>query len=1292
KYRIPDGTTPIPAGGFIVFDEYHNFGRAENPGVLIPFGFSELGEAAYLTGAAPDGSAGGYRESETLPATDRDVAYGRFIKSTGDKDFVAMAAATPGAENSYPAAGLVHLGDGTFADPGVVINEILYDPVAGTDEFIELYNLTDEAVPLYDPAHPGNRWKFTAGLGSNYSLPAGATIPAHGYALVVPIDPAAFRTKYGIPAGVPIYGPYTGSLSNNGEAVELARPGDPELDGTVPYYRVDRVNYSQAAPWPTRAGMAGSSIVRSVAGAYGNEPANWTAGTTGGTPGRAASPLDVTPPTVPAGLTAVSGLAQICLSWTGSTDPESGVAYYRIYRNNAGIGTSLTTSYTDALVVAGVAYSYQVSAVSRDDPESAKSNASAARIVTVTSVTPLSTTSDKVVFSEAMNKASAETVANYAITYATGSMTLSSASLASDNVTLTLTLSTPMVFDRLYTFTPTGVVITSGYTIAAGSQNTFNYYVAGTGYIYREWWTGITGTAVSNLTSNANYPNSPTGRAETNLFEAPSNFADNYGTRMRGYVTAPVTGTYYFWIASDDGSELWLNPNGEDPAGKVKIAYTTSATGSREWTKYATQKSAAITLQAGQRYYIEALQKEGSGNDFLAVTWQLPGATFSSTQAPIAGTYLSPIAPPLVTPDMTVTIAATTPTGNEASTVKGQCTVTRTGNLVPAVTVYYTVGGTATTTDFTAPSGWVTIVAGATTATIDVKPVDDTLDEPDETVILTLNPSHATYAVGSPASATVTIIDNDLPLVNIAATDPNAAEQGLDTGTFTFTRVGQLTSSLAVNFTISGTATRTTDYSGSPALVSGTNTFTFDVGVSSVIYVITPVDDAVIDAGETVILTISSNANYSRGTPNNATVTIADNDAPVVSIAATDPNAAEQGLDTGTFTVSRTGPTTASLTVNYTVAGTAASGIDFANIGTSVTLGVGVASKTITVTPVDDSASETAETVIVTLSTNGTLYTLDPAKVATVTIADNDPAVVTLLATDAAASEQGRDSGTFTLTRVGDLTAAVTVNYTVGGTATADDYGPTLGGSVAFGSGVASVTIVVTPVDDVADEIDETVILTLATGAGYGIGSPSSATVTIADNDLPAVVLRATDSHAYEAGQHKGTFTFTRDGYLGSALTAYYTVGGTAATSGAYNPALTGVVTFGVGQTSVTIDVTPVDDSIDEPMQAVVLALKPDANYVFGSSKSATVTIADNDLPTVSVTATDPLAAEAGLDKGTYTFTRVGDLSAALTLHYAVVGGTATPADYQPLAGYVTFEIGQAAATADLIPVDNQIT
>ena len=124
-------------------------------------------------------------------------------------------------------------------------------------------------------------------------------------------------------------------------------------------------------------------------------------------------------------------------------------------------------------------------------------------------------------------------------------------------------------------------------------------------------------------------------------FEAPTNWADNYGTRMRGYITAPVTGSYTFWIASDDNSELWLSTN-DNPANKVRIGWVPEWTDSRQWNKFPTQKSAAITLTAGQRYYVEALQKEGGGGDNLAVGWAKPGESTSAPSEVIPGSVLSP--------------------------------------------------------------------------------------------------------------------------------------------------------------------------------------------------------------------------------------------------------------------------------------------------------------------------------------------------------------------------------------------------------------------------------------------------------------------------------------------------------------------------------------------------------------------------------------------------------------------------------------------------------------------------
>ncbi len=87
-----------------------------------------------------------------------------------------------------------------------------------------------------------------------------------------------------------------------------------------------------------------------------------------------------------------------------------------------------------------------------------------------------------------------------------------------------------------------------------------------------------------------------------------------------------MTGNYQFWIASDDGGELWLSTS-DIQANKTRIAYTTNATGVKNWTNNASQASAIITLAAGQRCYIEALHKEGGGDDYMQVAWQGPGFT-----------------------------------------------------------------------------------------------------------------------------------------------------------------------------------------------------------------------------------------------------------------------------------------------------------------------------------------------------------------------------------------------------------------------------------------------------------------------------------------------------------------------------------------------------------------------------------------------------------------------------------------------------------------------------------------
>lgn len=160
----------------------------------------------------------------------------------------------------------------------------------------------------------------------------------------------------------------------------------------------------------------------------------------------------------------------------------------------------------------------------------------------------------------------------------------------------------------------------------------------GSGSIKRDYWTNIGGSNfVSALTSNSNYPNSPSGTNNPTSFEAPTDWADNYGTRMYGFVHSQTTGSYTFYISSDDYSELWLSTN-DNPSNKVKIASVNGWTPSRSWTINPSQYS-SVNLTSGQKYYIEALQKEGNGGDNLAVGWKVPG---SSAIEVIPGACLSP--------------------------------------------------------------------------------------------------------------------------------------------------------------------------------------------------------------------------------------------------------------------------------------------------------------------------------------------------------------------------------------------------------------------------------------------------------------------------------------------------------------------------------------------------------------------------------------------------------------------------------------------------------------------------
>ncbi|MCL6274895.1 gliding motility-associated C-terminal domain-containing protein [Muricauda sp. 2012CJ35-5] len=460
-----------------------------------------------------------------------------------------------------------------------------------------------------------------------------------------------------------------------------------------------------------------------------------------------------------------------------------------------------------------------------------------------------------------------------------------------------------------------------------------------------------------------------------------------------------------------------------------------------------------------------------------------------------------------VAPDPVATITATDDTATEAGVTTGEYEISldAVNTSGGTITVNYTVGGTAGAGDYNAIGTSVGIANGAQTATITLTPVNDTEVEPNETVIVTLGAGTG-YTVGAPNNATVTIESEDVaadPVATITATDDTATEAGVTTGEYEISLDAVNTSggTITVNYTVGGTA-GAGDYNSIGTSVGIAN------GAQTATITLTPLNDTDVEPNETVIVTLGAGTGYTVGAPNNATVTIESEDVapdPVATITATDDTATEVGVTTGEYEISLDAVNTSggTITVNYTVGGTAGAG-DYNAIGTSVGIANGAQTATITLTPVNDTDVEPNETVIVTLGA-GTGYTVGAPNNATVTIESEDVAadpVATITATDDTATEAGVTTGEYeiSLDAVNTSGGTITVNYTVGGTAGAGDYNA-IGASVGIANGAQTATITLTPVNDLLIEVNETVIVTLAGGTGYTVGSPNNATVTIESED-----------------------------------------------------------------------------------------------------------------------------------------------------------------------------------------------
>ena len=459
------------------------------------------------------------------------------------------------------------------------------------------------------------------------------------------------------------------------------------------------------------------------------------------------------------------------------------------------------------------------------------------------------------------------------------------------------------------------------------------------------------------------------------------------------------------------------------------------------------------------------------------------------------------------------------------------------------------------------------------------------------------------------------------PVVTLAPTDLAAAETGLVTGAITVNFDVPSASEITVNLNLSGGASTNlgTDYNLSGTDVNWTGgtamTVVFPVGITSRTITLTPVDDALDEEDETVIVTTADGVGYTHG-GTSETVTITDNDpTPTVAFSVTSSNQAES-IGSANLEVALSAISGRNVTVDYTVSGTASgTGVDYTLANGTLTIPAGSPNANITISGiVDDLLDEDNETVIVTI-TNPSNATLGGSTIHAYTINDNDslPSIAFSVA-----NSNGAESTASVNLQVALSTLSgreVTVNYAVtGGTATNGgvDYTTLANGTLTIPAGTLTGNITITGIvdDNVFEQPDETIEVTLSVPTNAELGTNSVHTYTINNND--SVISMGGPQSAAEGNSGLTPFIFTvnRTGSTAGVESATYTVTGSgtdpanaADFQGGVFP--TGPVNFGAGDTAATITINVNGDTTLEATETFTVTLtnpNPSSSTTLGTA------------------------------------------------------------------------------------------
>ena len=423
----------------------------------------------------------------------------------------------------------------------------------------------------------------------------------------------------------------------------------------------------------------------------------------------------------------------------------------------------------------------------------------------------------------------------------------------------------------------------------------------------------------------------------------------------------------------------------------------------------------------------------------------------------------------------------------------------------------------------------------------------------------------------------------------------------------------------------------------------------------------------------------TSDAFYLLDEDNNQVVfNITINPSRTASIAVSPSSANEDSGTAFVYTVTLSQTNSSATTVNLTRSGTATSGTDYTGAVSSVVVPANSTSASFSVTPVADSTVEADETVIFQVA-SGSGYSIGNPSSATATIANDDYPSASIAVSPASVAEDGSANLVYTVTLSQPSPSALSIGFSVGGTATSGTDYAAVNSPLVIAAGQISGTITIDPTPDTTVEPDETVVISLNAGMGYTVGSPSSATGTILNDDQPALSINDVSLNEGNAGTTSFTFTVSLSQPAGTGGVGFdiATANGTSTAGTDYvASSLTGQ-SIPAGSSSATFTVQVLGDTLNEPNETFFVNVTNVSGATVADGQGQGTIVNDDAVPALTVG--DVSVTEGNNLTTTATFTV--SLSAAsgqtITVNYATADGTANAgSDYVARSGTLTFAPG----------------